>query len=219
MYMIRKGKIKKVKVLSIKNGTPTTFTVQDSETKKVVENVHNYDICDTYNEAKLALEEIVIKGKFKKSRRNKKGDHTCSWCGKQGKNLTVDHKRALDSFGGRKTIRRNLKAWKRAWSFNNLQILCEECNKNKSNFTNTDGKMSLDDIDYHARVLNNKKILKQSINKDSFAGKVGYGIATGRRANNKKELAEYVAKADSNVLRLDIILSGMEAYEHLPKTI
>lgn len=216
MFMVKKGKIIEVDVLSTEGGT---YNVQELESKKIVENIHRNDICESYEEAELALKEISIKGKYRRMRRNKKGLHTCAWCGKQGKDLTIDHKKALDSFGGKGNIRKDIDTWKRAWSFKNLQMLCEECNSNKANFVNIDGKMSLDDIDYHARVLNNKKILKKSIHKDSPVTKIGYGIATSKWANNKKELAEYVAKADSSILRLDIILGSVEAYDSLPKTI
>lgn len=216
MFMVKKGKIKEVDVLSKEDGV---YTVQEVESKKVVENVHRNDVCETLEEAKLALNENVIKGKYKRMRRNKKGLHTCAWCGKQGKDLTIDHKRALDSFGGKGAIRKDIDTWKKAWSFKNLQMLCEECNSHKANFVNIDGKMSLDDIDYHARVLNNKKILKKSVHKDSPATKIGYGIATSKWSSNRRELAEYVAKADSNILRLDIILGSAEAYDFLPETV
>ena len=218
MFMVKKGKIIEVKVLSRENDNGN-YNVQEVESKRVVENVHRHHICYSVEEAELALKENVIKGKYRRTRRNKKGLHTCAWCGKQGKDLTVDHKKSLDSFGGKRAIRKDIDTWKEAWSFKNLQILCEECNSNKANFVNEDGKMSLDDIDYHARVLNNKKILKKSVHKDSPATKIGYGIATGKWANNRKELAEYVAKADSNILRLDIILGSVEAYDSLPKTV
>ena len=216
MFIVKKGKIKEIEVLSIENGA---YNIQEVESKRVVENVHRNDVCDTYEEAELVLKEIAIKGKYKRMRRNKKGLHTCAWCGRQGKDLTIDHKIALDSFGGKGAIRKDENTWKKAWNFKNLQMLCEECNSHKANFVNVDGKMSLDDIDYHARVLNNKKILKKSVHKDSPATKIGYGIATSKWSSNKKELAEYVAKADSNILRLDIILGSVEAYDFLPKTV
>lgn len=216
MFMVRKGEIREVEVLDLKEGF---YSVKDKKNNEILSKIHKTDVCETYEEVKLIQKEYEIKIKFKKNRKNKNGFHTCSWCGKKGKNLTLDHKEPLDSFGGKKQIRKNEKIWRKAWSIKNLQMLCEECNKHKANYKNLEGTMELDDIDYHARILNNKKLLTKSVHKDSPSTKIGYGIATSKRANQRKELAVYVAKADSNILRLDSIFGRKEAYDKLPKTV
>lgn len=182
-----------------------------------IRDVHAHNLVETTQEGMLVQREIRMKKDFKNSHKNKRGEHKCAWCGKRGKDLTVDHIDSLDSFGGRKAIRKDYRVWKRAWNFDNLQMLCEECNKSKSNFKNEFGDLTLNQIDFHARVLNTNKMLNASFNKGSMYSKVSYGIATSDYSDNKKEFAEYVAKADSNIIRQDIIFGRQEAYDLLPQ--
>lgn len=216
MFIIRKGRVKSVKVVSAKGGS---YSVMDLSDNKILSGLDKQDVYRDYLDCKVALKEVKLKNAFKREQANKSGKHTCAWCGKKGDNLTVDHIIPLDYFGGKRKIRKNEDTWRKAWNFNNFQMMCSECNKRKSNFINEDGDMSLKDIDILARRLNNKRVLEKNQYKNTPASKIGYGIATGKWSNRKKEMADYVAKADSNVLRLDMILLGQEAYDALPSTI
>ncbi|MGL5767609.1 MAG: HNH endonuclease [Sarcina sp.] len=213
MYIIKKGQIKEVEVVSAKTGE---MTLIDKQSNIYIEKP--IDVCMTYSEIKLKGKESEIKKKFRNSKKDKKGKCKCAWCGREGKNLTIDHITSLNSFGGRGIIRRDKEKWKIAWDTKNLQMLCEECNQRKGDFVQ-EGTLSLDYIDFHARINNNKKKLSKSIHKNSPISKIGYGLATGKWSNNKKELPEYVARADSNILRLDTILKSVEAYDLLPTTL
>lgn len=215
MYIIKNREIIKVKFIEFNDGV---CRVYDNRSRRSY-SISSSNITNTRQEAELMMREYEIKKSFKKaSKVNNK--HTCSWCGRQGSSLTLDHITPLNHFGGKKEIRKNIEVWEKAWHVSNLQILCEECNKNKDNFVNENGdNLSLDSIDYSARVLNNKKTLKQSVHKNSPATKISYGMSTGKWEEADLSLLEYVAKADSNRLRLDTILSSTEVYDGLPKTI
>lgn len=216
MYIIKKRGIVKVEVL-------TKFDETGELRVKSFDTNHEEIVCrdniyDTVEEAEIVLQEIQITKAFKSKRRNKKGELTCACCGHKAKDLTVDHISPLKSFGGKKALRSNPKAWRQAWNFGNFQILCYECNQFKNSMTQEQFEKSIDMIDLSARRLNNRKKLKKVVNKNTPANKIGYGLATSSYAKNKKELVNKVAKSDSNILRLDLILSGVEAFETLPNT-
>lgn len=215
MYIIKKGEIRKVKVL---NQSEDTCSVYDKKDMKILHNVKNKEIEYSYKNAEMKLKELNIVKSFKRRKANKKGICTCEWCGSKGDDLTVDHIYPLSKFGGREKIRKNKAVWREAWSYDNLQILCKECNQRKDSFVLGRDKHMANMVDYRARVLSMKKNLKHSQHKNSPHGKLGYGIATNKWASRKDRYAEYVAKADSNVLRLDMILSSVEAYDLLPRT-
>lgn len=215
MYIIRKKGIREVEILNMINKSECEILVKDTGTLEIIDRISVYD---SLEEAQIGAEEIEIVKNYKRKRRNKKGELTCKCCGATGKDLTVDHIKSLKSFGGRKEIRKNKALWSKAWNHKNFQILCEECNQFKSSMSQEEFERSMDIVDLKARALNNSKKLKKTVNKNTPANKTSYGIATSEYAKNKKYLAEKIAKSDSNVLRLDLILQNMEVYETLPNT-
>lgn len=216
MFMIKKGEIREVRIVSVEDNEYNVFDVKSEIT---IVGVKKEQLYKNYIDCEMALKEMKVKKAFKKVTVGKNGKHTCSWCKRKGKDLTVDHIVPLDYFGGKKKIRKDIDLWNRAWRFSNLQILCEECNKRKDNFVDVGCEKSLNDIDFFARKLNNRRVLEKNKYKNTPLSKIGFGIATGKWSNNKKEMADYVAKADSNILRLDMILLNQEAYDTLPSTI
>lgn len=215
-YTVKKGKIREIEILFKRDLNHSL--VKDKQGK--VFEVYKTDICDTTEEALLLKKEIELRTVFKNLKRGKKGKHTCEWCGKKGENLTLDHIIPLSYFGGKKQIRKNINTWEKAWSTDNFQILCEDCNQNKKD-TLLNENTSLEKIDLHARVLNNKKILSKNACRNSPINKVGYGLSTGKWAKRKRdiEVVEYIAKADSRILRMDMIFNKKESYDNLPKII
>lgn len=216
MYIIKKRGIVEIKVL-------TRFEDTGELRVKSLDSGHEEIVskCDVFysmKEAEIGLEEMRIVKSFKKSRKNKKGELTCKCCGHKAKDLTVDHIKPLKEFGGRRVLRSNHENWKQAWSFKNLQILCNECNQFKSTMSQERFEESVDMIDLCARRLNNRKKLRKAINKNTPANKISYGLATSKYSKNRKELVGLVAKSDSNILRLDSILNQAEVYESLPNT-
>lgn len=215
MYIIRKKGIREVDVLNMVSKSECEILVKDTGALEIIDRVSVYD---SLEEAQIGIKEIEMVKNFKKKRRNKKGELTCKCCGTTGKHLTVDHIQSLKSFGGRKEIRKNKSLWTQAWNYKNFQILCEDCNKFKSSMSQDEFERSMDIVDLKARALNNNKMLKKTVNKKTPANKISYGIATSEYAKNKKYLAEKIAKSDSNVLRLDLILQNLEMHETLPNT-
>ena len=214
MFLVTRKDIKEVEVLDI--GSDGLCKVLVNSNGRIIDGVQKVDLEDSYESAELAQKEIAIKKIFRNKRRDKNGECRCGWCGQKDKDSTVDHITPLAEFGGKKKIRKDKSLWEKAWRSDNLQILCEQCNQNKSDYLSIDSNDSLNKIDFHARILNNKKKIEASRFKDSATKKIGYGIVTGKWARKTMNEVEYVAKADSNRLRLDMILSESEAYDSLP---
>lgn len=215
MYIIVKKGIREVDVLSKISNNECEVYIKETGEIKIVDRGNIYD---SLEEVEIGKKEIELVKTYKKKRRNKKGELTCSCCGATGKNLTVDHIKSLKSFGGKKELRKNKSLWTQAWSHTNFQILCEECNSFKSSMSQSEFEESIDILDLRARALNNYKVLKKSVNKNTPANKISYGISTSKYSKNRKKMAEKIAKSDSNILRLDLILKNSEIYESLPNT-
>lgn len=216
MFIIKKREIKEVRIIKKINDLGQ-YEVEILSTN--VRELHPFEnVYFTHQEAEMVLKEITKIKDYKKRRRNKQGLYTCACCGTKSELITVDHITPLKDFGGRRNVRKDINLWNKAWSFNNFQLLCEECNQFKDDKRQDIFLRTIDAIDKRARELNNSKKIKKNVNVKTPANKIGYGIATSKYADNKKDMAEYFAKADSNILRLDMILDSKEAYDLLPST-
>lgn len=70
MYIIKKGEIRKVKVL---NQSEDTCSVYDKKDMKILHNVKNKEIEYSYKNAEMKLKELNIVKSFKRRKANKKG--------------------------------------------------------------------------------------------------------------------------------------------------
>ncbi|WP_270504370.1 HNH endonuclease [Paraclostridium sordellii] len=192
IYVINKGAIKRVELLS-KGYDNSLIRLEGREIY-----YKNSNLIESMDLAIIALKEYKITRNFKKMNKNK----ICSCCGKRYDNLTVDHIIPLKSFGKRNEIRKNKAIWKQAWSANNLQLLCESCNKIKNTMSDENFREYMCYLNDRGNKLKNKKINGMNRIAGTKSANRSQSPSYCMSLNNKlsQEVMLKLAKMDSRIL-------------------
>lgn len=192
MYIINKGEIKSVEVLS-KGYNNSLIRLEGREIY-----YKNSNLIESIDSAKMALKEYKITRNFKKMNKEK----VCSCCGNEYDNLTVDHIIPLKSFGKRNEIRKDKELWEQAWSSDNLQLLCESCNKIKNTMSDKDFRKYMCHLINKGNKLKNKKINGMNRIAGTKSGNRSQSPSYCMSLNNKlsPEVMLKLAKMDSRIL-------------------
>lgn len=192
IYVINKEEIKKVEVLS-KGYDNSLIRLEGKEIY-----YKNNNLIESMDSAKMALKEYKIARNFKKRNRNK----VCSCCGNKYDNLTVDHIIPLKSFGKRSEIRKDKSIWEQAWSSDNLQLLCESCNKIKNTMPDEDFREYMCYLNERGNKLKHKKINGMNRIAGTKSSNRSQSPSYCMSSNNKlsQEVMLKLAKMDSRIL-------------------
>lgn len=214
MFVIHRGKIKECKIIKHENNK--CLIEFNSGNRKTI-RISN--VLDTIEEVKLKKKEIELKRKYKQSKMNEYGKMICCCCNKEDKDITVDHIKSLCSFGGEKEIRKDYQIWRQAWSFDNFQLMCKECNNKKNVADQEEFDAVLRNLNKKAQILAYKKT--KLISKGVKDGqKCSFGIRyknnetigelLSRNSRLKFDAADVdlqIARMDSRIIPLDLILT------------
>ncbi|MGL5715190.1 MAG: HNH endonuclease signature motif containing protein [Paraclostridium sp.] len=185
MFVVHRGRIKKCNIVKYTNGQYLIKLI--SNKKEVFTDVNN--VLDTIEEAKLKKKEIYIKREYKQSKMNENGKLFCSCCNKEDNDITVDHIKSLCSFGGAKEIRKDYDIWRQAWSFDNFQLMCKECNQKKNIADKEEFDAVLRNLNKKAKQLAYKKtkLISKGV-------KDGQKCSFGIRYKNNETVGELLAR-------------------------
>lgn len=198
MYVLLGSNIKKCTI--VKKYKYTSIVIIDNNK----ETIQNDNLFTDIQKARLAKKEFIKIKKFKKKHKDKNGMLKCHSCGKMHSNLTVDHIKSLKSFGGRDKIRESRSIWDKAWNEENLQILCESCNKIKKSMSKKKFDKYINNVDKISNQINNKKNRLVSKGIDN---KVSYKINSKKVKNiisdvntDYSEVLMRIARKDSRLI-------------------
>jgi 5-methylcytosine-specific restriction endonuclease McrA len=209
-FIVKRGRILNVNIVS-KEGN--ICKVNHNGT---IYMVKSDNVFDNIEHAKFKNREIYIKTKYKKKHKDKNGFYTCVCCGNISNNITLDHIKSLHSLGGEKEIRNNHKLWEIAWSENNFQLMCEDCNRKKNISSQNEFNNLMRKLNKRGKELGYKKTILLSkgvkdgnkcsfgINKNEYLHEI---YIENKRFNiNSTDIDVQIAKMDSRIIPLDIIL-------------
>lgn len=193
MYILKMGNVEKIEVIS-KGEENSLINIFGKEVY-----YNNKNIFEDLETARIAKKEYLIVKNFKRKHKGNK----CPCCKRKFKSLTVDHIIPLYEFGGRNEIRKNKQIWENAWSEDNLQLFCEECNKMKSSMENKEFLKYYRKIDRAGLKLKEKKMHsmnRRTENKSQHRCKSpGYCLSSSK-AKVSEDIIIKLAKMDSRVL-------------------
>lgn len=182
MYVLLGSNIKRCEIIKKYKYTSIVSIDDDKET------IENDNLFIDIKKARLAKKEFIKIKKFKKKNKDENKMLKCSSCGKVHEKLTVDHIKSLKSFGGRDKIRESKFIWDKAWDENNLQILCESCNKIKKTMSKKRFDKYINNVDKISNQINNKK--NRLISK-GIESKISYKI-------NSKKVKKVIKDVDTD---------------------
>lgn len=208
MFIVKKNRIHRVQLIN--KGAEKTLIKLDKEELFISNNSIYY----SYKEANVARAEMKIVKDFKKKNITKQGYGRCAYCNEKlhKEQLSVDHIRCLASYPGkRRGLRDNEDLWSEAWDESNLCLSCNGCNEEKDRLHAKTFINRLDRLDRQSRLLNLKKTKRsgiESYNNRNYR-KVGFGVSSSSKypkGLHNEFSSIYAARADSNQIRLDLVL-------------